>query len=102
MLQRLPGIYRDTLAQFRTFLHAMVKAGHLDYRQDRLMALATNAVIILRYHLEFLRESGEDSDIGSGAVMQAVQQHLTLFEDSLTPAADKRLDRALSQLSITA
>lgn len=94
LLQRLPGIYRDTLDQFRTFLHGMIKAGHLDLPRDRLEALSTNMVIILRYHLEFLRESGADSDIGSGAVRSAVHQHLTLFEDALTPDARDALQRA--------
>lgn len=102
LLQRLPGIYRDTLAQFRTYLHAMVKSGHLHLDRDRLPELATNVVIILRYHLEFLRESGADSDIGSGAVASAVQQHLTLFRHALTPAAAKKLDAALSHLLLNA
>ena len=53
LLQRLPGIYRDTLAQFQTYLHAMVKAGHLNMQREQLPVLATNMVIILRYHLEF-------------------------------------------------
>ncbi len=98
LLKRLPGIYRDTLAQFRTYLHAMVKAGHLDMPRDRLPELATNIVIVLRYHLEFLRESGADSDIGSGAVANAAQQHLTLFRHGLTSEAASKLDHALSDL----
>lgn len=102
LLQRLPGIYRDTLAQFRTYLHAMIKAGHLAFPRDQLPVLATNMVIILRYHLEFLRESGADSDIGSGAVMSAVKQHLTLLEGALSPGAAKQLDAALSRLIVNA
>lgn len=96
LLERLPGIYRDTLAQFRTFLHGMIKVGHLTIERHQLEPLATNAVIILRYHLEFLRESGADSAIGSGAVASVVKQHLTLFEDALTPAARTTLTRALN------
>ena len=102
LLQRLPGIYRDTLSQFQTYLHAMVKAGHLDLARDRLPSLATNMVIVLRYHLEFLRESGADSDVGSGAVASAVEQHLTLFRHALNVQAAKRLDRALSELTVSA
>ncbi|MEL7108929.1 MAG: TetR/AcrR family transcriptional regulator [Pseudomonadota bacterium] len=97
LLQRLPGIYRDTLAQFQAFLHGMVKAGHLDLAHDRLPVLATNCVIILRYHLEYLRERGADSDIGSGAVQSAIDQHLTLFDIHLTPAARTQLNLALSR-----
>ena len=98
LLQRLPGIYRDTLAQFHTFLLGMVKAGLLDLEKSELPDLATNMVIILRYHLEYLRESGADSEIGSGAVMSAVQQHLTLFAHALTPEARKTLHHALDRL----
>ena len=94
LLERLPGIYRDTLDQFRTFLHGMIKVGHLDLPRDRLEGLSTNMVIILRYHLEFLRESGADSDIGSGAVRSTVQQHLTLFEHALPPSARTTLQQA--------
>ncbi len=102
LLKRLPGIYRDTLAQFRTYFHAMVKAGHLDLPQDRLTNIATNVIIILRYHLEYLRESGGDSEIGSGAVMQAVQQHLTVFDDALTPRALNQLGAALGRIFVDA
>lgn len=96
LLQRLPGIYRDTHSQFQTFLHGMVKAGHLDLASSQIPALATNSVIILRYHLEYLRERGDASDIGSGAVSGAIQQHLTLFESALTPSAAKTLREALN------
>lgn len=95
LLERLPGIYRDTLAQFRTFFHSMIKTGHLKIERRQLEPLATNAVIILRYHLEFLRESGEDSTIGSGAVARAATQHLTLFEEALTAEAKAKLTRTL-------
>nr|WP_070958472.1 TetR/AcrR family transcriptional regulator [Hyphomonas sp. Mor2] len=102
LLDRLPGIYRDTLGQFRTFLHAMIKTGHLTLDRDRLPDLATNIVIVLRYHLEFLRESGADSDVGSGAVANVVQQHLTLFRHGLTPQAAIKLDQALTDLLASA
>lgn len=95
LLERLPGIYRDTLAQFRTFFHSMMKVGHLKIERHQLDPLATNVVIILRYHLEFLRESGEDSAIGSGAVAGVVTQHLTLFEDALSADARAQLTRTL-------
>ncbi|MCR9271390.1 MAG: TetR/AcrR family transcriptional regulator [Hyphomonadaceae bacterium] len=96
LLERLPGIYRDTQAQFQTFFHGMVKAGYLELPLATLPALSTNSVLILRYHLEFLRESGQDSDIGSGAVRSAVQQHLTLFDAALSPSARNKLHSALN------
>ena len=102
LLHRLPGIYRDTQAQFQAFLHGMIKSGHLRLQTQDAPALATNSVIILRYHLEFLRESGQDSDIGSGAVRSAIKQHLTLFEDALTDQARKTLLSALDMVLDTA
>ena len=102
LLQRLPGIYRDTQAQFQAFLLGMIKAEHLHITTDRMPVLATNIVIILRYHLEYLRESGQDSDAGSGAVQSAIEQHLTLFEPQLTPSAQTQLRRALSEAVETA
>ncbi|MEL6860085.1 MAG: TetR/AcrR family transcriptional regulator [Pseudomonadota bacterium] len=98
LLERLPGIYRDTQAQFQAFLLGMIKAGHLDITPSQMPALATNIVVILRYHLEYLRESGQDSDAGSGAVQSAIEQHLTLFETQLTRQAQKALHLALSDV----
>ena len=95
LLERLPGIYRDTQTQFQAFFHGMVKAGHLDLDAQTIPSLATNSILILRYHLEFLRESGQDSDIGSGAVRSAVEQHLTLFEPAMPLQALKTLRNAL-------
>lgn len=96
LLERLPSIYAGTQAQFQAFLHGMTKAGHLTLDGRDLSALATNCVLIVRYHLEFLRESGQDSEIGSGAVRSAVAQHLTLFEAGLTPYARETLNKALN------
>ncbi|MEL7540351.1 MAG: TetR/AcrR family transcriptional regulator [Pseudomonadota bacterium] len=97
LLQRLPGIYRDTHTQFQSFLHGMVKAGHLSIPPERLPDLTTNCVIILRYQLEYLRERGDDGEIGSGAVRSAIRQHLTLFETALTPGARQELEQALDR-----
>ncbi|MFN3212604.1 MAG: TetR/AcrR family transcriptional regulator [Henriciella sp.] len=102
LLQRLPGIYRDTQSQFQTFFHSMVKQNHLDLDPALIPSLATNSILILRYHLEFLRESGRDSDIGSGAVRSAVEQHLTLFEQSLSKTARGALRDALETALETA
>ncbi len=100
LLIRLPGIYRDTLGQFRTFLHGMVKAGHLDLPRSELPALSVNITLVLRYHLEFLRESGQVDEIGSGAIRRAIGQHLTLFDRNLTLAARRQLNATL-QLVLT-
>lgn len=98
LLKRLPGIYRDTQTQFQAFLLGMIKAGHLNLTPEKLPPLATNSVIILRYHLEFLRESGRDSDIGSGAVRSAIDQHLTLLESALSSDARTQFKAALERV----
>jgi len=36
-------------------------------------------MLALRYHLEFLHESGGGDAAGSGAVAGAIEQHLTLL-----------------------
>ena len=102
LLKRLPGIYRDTQTQFQTFFHGMIKGEHLNLDPQRIPALATTSVLILRYHLEFLRESGQDSDIGSGAVRAAVEQHLTLFEQALSTSSHNTLSDALESALETA
>ena len=102
LLERLPWIYRDTQSQFQSFFHVMIKGEHMNLDPQRIPALATNSVLILRYHLEFLRESGQDSDIGSGAVRASVEQHLTLFEQALTQSARNTLQSALETALETA
>lgn len=97
LLDRLPGIYRDTLVQFQAFLLGMVKAGYLDIPKSRLPSLAVNITLVLRYHLEFLRESGQPEEVGSGAVTEALMQHLTLFDDRLSDRALKDLKAMLEQ-----
>lgn len=98
LLQRLPSIYRGTQEQFQAFLLGMVKADHLRLDPDRIPELAMSIVIILRYHLEYLRESGQDSTIGSGAVQSAIEQHLTLFDAALTKGAQQSLKSALQRV----
>lgn len=102
LLQRLPSIYRGTQDQFRTFLLGMIKAEHLRLDPKRTPDLAMSIVIILRYHLEYLRESGHDSTIGSGAVQSAIEQHLTLFDTALTGSAYHALKSALQRDRISA
>lgn len=102
LLSRLPGIYRDTLAQFRTYLLGMIKAKHLDMPVDRIDALAVNITLVMRYHLEFLRESGGVDTVGSGAIARSVGQHLTLFEHHLTATARHQLRAALEPNQVNA
>jgi hypothetical protein len=75
----------------------MVRVGLLDWPEDRIDHLTVNAVILIRFGLEYFRETQQAFD--SGAVEQTLLQHLTLFEHQLDPAAAKRLrDSAANRL----
>lgn len=96
ILEQLPQLYWKTHEQLLSFYTAMVRNGQLDWPEDRLPDLAVNAKIIVRYGLEYMRETGQPVEEGSGAVQQAFAQHLTLFEHKLSPEASKKLRDALS------
>ena len=97
LLDVLPRLYRDSQKQFGTFFAALVRTGHLAWPQTQISDLATNATIIVRYGLEFFRESGRTYSSTEQAVEQIINQHLTLFEHELTPASAERLRRALDE-----
>lgn len=87
MLDQLPEIYNRALKQFSDFYRMMKKEGLLLISDDRIDDLSFNVTVALRYHLEFLRERGLAGHSGSGAVKHAFDQHLTLFDDKLSPSA---------------
>ena len=89
--------HADVLASY-VFL-AMREAGLLDIEDTEIDDLATNAIIVIRYQLEYLRESGQAETEGSGAVTRGIKQHLTLFSHRLTPAAKAELERRIGVLS---
>lgn len=95
LLTRLPGIYDRVLAQFAAFFEGMVQEGGLTVEPSRIPALALNAVLVLRYYLEFSRERGDPLAADADAVGRAMAQHLTLFDDRLTPATAAYLRAAL-------
>ena len=97
LLEVLPRLYRDSQQQFGNFFAALVRTGHLNWPQNQIGDLATNATIIVRYGLEFFRESGQSYRSTEQAVEQIINQHLTLFEHELTPASADRLRRALDE-----
>ena len=97
--QRLPEIYAKSHSGFSAFFLAMRDAGLLDIEDTEIDDLATNAIIVIRYQLEYLRESGQAETEGSGAVTRGIKQHLTLFSHRLTPAAKAELERRIGVLS---
>ncbi len=98
VLSNLPGWYARTRQQLMDHYRLMVEQRLLDWPADRLADLATNATLILRFGLEYQRETGEDMAEGAGSVRRALLQHLTLFEDKLAPDAATRLRRAIETL----
>jgi AcrR family transcriptional regulator len=84
MLNHLPIIYDESLAQFRQFFIAMKKADHLNIEDNQIDPLALNSVIVLRYNLEFMRERQLLARAETGSVALTFEQHLTLFSDKLS------------------
>jgi AcrR family transcriptional regulator len=97
VLDNITGLYDKSRAQFKAFYAEMVRVGVLDWPKNQLDSLSVNAVILIRFGLEYLRESQQAFD--SKAVEKTFLQHLTLFEHRLEPAAAKRLRYALANLS---
>jgi AcrR family transcriptional regulator len=97
VLDNITGLYDKSRAQFRAFYEEMVRVGVLDWPKNQLDSLSVNAVILIRFGLEYLRESQQAFD--SRAVEKTFLQHLTLFEHRLEPAAAKRLRYAAANLS---
>ena len=97
VLDNITGLYDNSRAQFKAFFTEMVRVGLLDWPEDRIDHLTVNAVILIRFGLEYFRETQQAFD--SGAVEQTLLQHLTLFEHQLDPVAAKRLrDSAANRL----
>lgn len=95
LLEALPRIYADTFDQFRAFFDAMVKDGHFINPTADREELISASILLVRYHLEFKREMGDDASIGSGAVRGALMLHLSILAPHLKPGSVKTLQAAL-------
>ncbi|QYJ02018.1 TetR/AcrR family transcriptional regulator [Thalassovita mediterranea] len=96
---KLPYIHEVSLENFSAYFRAMKDAGLLDIEDEEIPDLSVNAVLVLRYTLEYLRESGKAETEGSGAVMGGIRQHLTLFSHRLTSAAKAELEARIGALA---
>ncbi|MEM5515570.1 TetR/AcrR family transcriptional regulator [Henriciella sp. AS95] len=94
----LPDIYAGSREGFCAFFRAMQDKGMLDIDDAEIGDLAVNAILVLRYTLEYLRECGQADTEGSGAVAGGIRQHLTLFSHRLSPAARLELERQIAAL----
>lgn len=96
LLDALPRIYADTFDQFRAFFDAMAEAGHfVDPSRDR-EELISASILVIRYHLEFQREMGNDASIGSGAVHGALLLQLSVLAPHLHSTSMEELQRTLT------
>lgn len=97
ILERLGEFYRRTQDQLMDFYLAMIEQGDLDWPAERLPSLVTNATIIIRFGLEFLRETGAEAP---GSVARTFDQHLTLFEHRLSARAIARLKAPVAPVAL--
>lgn len=96
---RLPHIYATSQENFSAYFRAMKDAQLLEIADEDIPDLSVNAILVLRYMLEFLRESGKADTEGSGAVMGGIRQHLTLFSHRLTSTAKVELEARIGALA---
>ena len=75
-------------------LAALVDAGLLEWKRERLRDLAVNATIIMRYGLEHYTELGQPQ----GAVRKTLLQQLTLFEEALDRGAAQQIRAEIERI----
>ena len=97
VLENIAELYEASGRQFKAFFAEMVRVGVLEWPRSRLDALSVNTNILIRFGLEYVRETQRSFE--SSAVSQTFLQHLTLFEHALTPAAARRLRHAARKLA---
>lgn len=100
VLDHIAEWFDRTHEQLRAYLGAMIDQGLLDWPHSRLADLCTNALIILRYGLEYQREMDPVAAGGLADGRWTVERHLTLFEDKLDPKAAKRLRYAIDKAGL--
>lgn len=91
---RVAGWLVRTEDNIETHLAALVDAGLLEWKRERLRDLAVNATIIMRYGLEHYAELGQPQ----GAVRKTLLQQLTLFEGQLDGDAARRIRAEIERI----
>ena len=84
----------ETEDNIEAHLAALIDAGLLDWKRDRLRSLAVNSTITMRYGLEHHAELGQPQ----GAVRKSLLQALTLFEDRLNLEAVRAIRTAIERI----
>jgi len=96
LTSKIQELYDNTFAQFELYFDVMVDKGILADKPDQVQALMKASIIVIRYHLEIWRERGMENRSGSGAVQEAFELHVKLFEPLMTAEAVKTLRMAIS------
>ena len=102
ILDHIDGWYERVHGQLMLYLGAMIDRGYLDWSRARLGDLCTNALVILRFGLEYQREMDPAAVGDLDSARWTVERHLTLFEDRLDPAVARRFHRAIEQADLQA
>lgn len=97
VLDHIGGWYERVHEQLGAYFGALIDGGYLDWPRARLGDLSTNALLILRFGLEYQREMDPAAAGDLDSVRWTVERHLTLFEDRLDPAAARRFHHAIEQ-----
>lgn len=85
--ENLPAIYEMNFAQFAAYFQAMIDSGFLRVAPKDIEDLVYNAVIVLRYNLEFEKEIGRSKSHGAGGVRRSLLQHLSVLKLYMEPMA---------------
>lgn len=97
LLTQLPELYAQNQKQLKSFFRSMMTNGLLDWKADRLDELAINTLVIIRFFMEYVRETQQSASSSSGVVRRAFLQHLTLIEEKLDAESTNRLRAAILQ-----
>lgn len=93
LAQNLASIYGGTWRQMSDFFKALRDAGHLTIADEWIGVHVSNAILIIRFSLEFFRELNVPERGGDQAAWGVVQ-HLAALGEMLRPGArDHLLDR---------
>lgn len=101
LAQNLASIYGGTWRQMSDFFKALRAEGLLDMTDEAIGPHVSNAILIIRFSLEFFRELGIE-DAGAQQPAWGVVQHLAALGDALKPAARDFLVKRLGLASALA
>lgn len=83
LTDELPKIYELNFEQVKSYFFEMRAQGLMQIADADLKDLVHNVVIVLRYNMEFVRETGAFPIGASGSVAQACLQHLSVLKPYL-------------------